>query len=160
MPRFVHRTLECAFGHRWRALAQVGEPPPGDCPICEAIVQYAEIPPARSDVVGAPVIRSERAKAIQRFEHDTMVKPHFEDGKPLLTNLRDNTRPGEVAAMPETPANNVVAKIVHEERQRAAATNQPSGPWGWQDPGGLGGYIGSTSGADRAAALSPLGKQT
>lgn len=158
MARFVRKTYECTFGHRWRDLAQVGEPVPEACPICEAIVRDAAVPPARSDTIGAPLIRSERAKAVQRFEHDAFVRPHFDDGKPMLTNLRDNTRPGEIAAMPETPANNVVAKIVQEDRQRAAATQQPSGPWGWQDPSGLGGYnLGNAN--DRAAGMQPLGKQ-
>lgn len=159
MPRFVHRTYECGFGHRWRAFVQVGAPVAETCPECDAIVREAEIPPARSDNIGAPLIMSERMKAVKRFEQDTMVRPHYDDGKPMLTNLRDNTRPGEIAAIPETPANNVVAKIIHDEKQRAAATQQPAGPWGWQDPAGLGAHIGTMTPADRAAALRPLGKQ-
>lgn len=170
MPRFVYRTYECAFGdldpadsskvipHRWRKLVDAAAPMPESCPLCEAMVKSAAVPPARSETMTAPALRGERTKAVARFEELAFKRPHFDDGSPMLTNLKDNTREGEIAAVTTTPSDNVVHRIVHEDRQRAAA-GQPASPWGWQHPSGLGGYVADTSQADRNAALRPLGKQ-
>lgn len=175
MPKFVHRTYECSFGdldpadpskiipHRWRAFVEVGSPVPQTCPLCEAdgrgtIGREATVAPPRSDAVAAPAIRGERTKAVARFEEVAFKRPHFDDGSPMLTNLKDNTREGEIAAVTTTPSDNVVHRIVQEDRQRAAA-GQPASPWGWQHPSGLGGLVSNTSQADRNAALRPLGKQ-
>lgn len=153
---YVFRRYRCEFGHEWKDLCERGAPPPAACPTCEAIVADAAVPAARSDKVAAPAIRGSMTKALQNFEEVAFKRPHFDDGSPMLTNLRDNTREGEIAAMPETPQNNQIARIVHEDRQRAA---QMPSPWGWQPVDGVGGLVGGTSAGDRSAVTKLAGKQ-
>jgi len=149
----VHRTFECAFGHRWRALVDRNSPREfvGECAECNDIVathmQAALHEPAdaRSETQGAPLIRSERAKAVARFEHHAFKRPHFDDGRPLLTNLRDNVREGETYAVPETSSTNETMRVMRDqiEQARARGYETPGGEQmaamggGWGSPGAL-----------------------
>ncbi len=150
----VYRTLECAFSHRWKELAERGAPAPGACPVCEAIVQAIDLPsapaPARSDVIPAPGIRGERTKAIARFEQHAFKRPHFDDGKPLLTNLKDNVREGESYAVPETPSTNETMKMMYEQQERQPVGANPT-PWGFQPVSGS--ILGATG-----APQNPMGR--
>ena len=136
----VHRTYECAFGHRWKDLVSKGALAPTDCPMCDAIVEAIDPPHAparaRSDTVAAPGIRGDRTKAIQRFEQHAFKRPHFDDGKPLFTNLKDNVREGESHAVPETPSTNETMRMMKEQIDRQQQTGAPAGPFGWQSVGG------------------------
>lgn len=123
---FVQRTYECVFEHRWSALVQKGAPPPEECPICKGIVEavspiHEPEPGSRSDTVGAPLIRSARGKAVAKWEHNTMVRPHFDDGKPLLTNFKDNLREGDVGVVPETVSSNETMRMTKDMIDQAAA---------------------------------------
>lgn len=131
---WVKRTFECAFEHRWSAVVERGSSPPDECPICQAIVSaihpaHLPDPNGRSDAVGAPLPRSERAKAVARWEHRTMVRPHFDDGKPLMTNFKDNVRPGEIGAISETPSTNEAMRLTKEmiDRTHAMQGETPNG---------------------------------
>lgn len=127
---FVCRKYRCDFGHEWSAVVPKGYAIPAECPECEAIVAEAQRPAhipdpdGRSDTQGAPGIRGDRTKAIARFEQHAFVRPHFDDGAPLLTNLRDDTRPGEIAAMPVAPSNNDTMRMVRDQMEAAQANPQ------------------------------------
>lgn len=117
---YVRRKYVCGLGHEFHDIVLKHAPIPQDCPICDGIAHALEpIPPARSDTQGAPGIRGDRTKAIARFEHNAFVRPHFDNGAPLLTNLKDNTRPGEVAAIPETASTNQTMAMMQDMHQRA-----------------------------------------
>jgi hypothetical protein len=148
---WVRRKLECGLGHTWHALVEKGAPPPDECPVCEAIVAgqvtIADPPHAparaRSDNQPAPGIRGPATKAVARFEKKNFVDPHFDDGSPLMTNLKDNVREGESHAIRETVDTNqtmaMTAEMLHHaelEKKRArdtegAHTMLPMGG-GWQ----------------------------
>lgn len=118
---WVVRKFECGLGHRWSNVVEKGAPPPDECPICEGIV--SQLDPthaparARSDNQPAPNIRGQLTKTLQSFEHDAFVRPHFDDGKPMMTNLCDNVQMGESYAVPETPSTNqtmaMTAEMIH-----------------------------------------------
>ena len=111
-------------------LVERGAPPPDECPTCAAIVGLgsnlgpneiieADIPPARSDVIGAPLIRSKRAAAIQRFENHAFKRTNCDDERGLLTNLHDNNREGDVAAVLETPSTNETMRMMRDNIEQA-----------------------------------------
>lgn len=120
---YVFRTFACPVDHRWSLLVERGSPPPDECPICQAIVEA--IPPthapapARSDTIGAPLIRSERGKAVQRFENVAFKKMSSDDERILPTNMRDNVKAGETYAIPETPSTNSIMATMKENIERA-----------------------------------------
>ena len=122
----VHRILECGLGHRFERLMEKGSSPPDDCPICNELLKVIPLPhertDLRSDTVEAPALRSERTKAVARFEYNAFKRPHYDDGSPMLTNLRDNTKPGEAAAIPETASTNSVHAFMAEQAKRAKET--------------------------------------
>lgn len=133
----VHRVYECSFGHRWKALVTRGEAPPDECPVCAAIVDATSTivaidpphapAPARSDTVEAPALRGDRTKAIARFERNAFVRPHFDDGSPLLTNLKDNNREGDVAAVMQTPSTNETMRMTKEMIDNAKRPRETEG---------------------------------
>ena len=152
---FVKRKYRCTFDHEWSSIVERGSPPPDECPMCSAIV--AEIPPmgapapARSDTIGAPALRGRVTKAVARFEEGAFKRPHFDDGSPLLTNLRDNVRPGETHAVRETPSTNGVMRMMQEQEQQKTIVGANPSPWGFQPVNGT--ILQATGGAS-----SPLGR--
>ncbi|MDE2020365.1 MAG: hypothetical protein KGJ13_08525 [Patescibacteria group bacterium] len=143
---YVRRLYECGLGHRFHDIVQKNAPPPQDCPICDGIAHALEPPhfpaDARSDTQSAPGIRGSNTKAIARFEHNAFVRPHFDNGAPLLTNLKDNTRPGEVAAIPETPNTNETMRMMrdmHEQAQQIGGKETEGGRAMMSLGGGWGG---------------------
>jgi hypothetical protein len=160
----VFRTFECAFEHRWQKLVDRGSPPPDECPICTAVVAAIDPPHeparARSDNMPSPGIRGARTKAIARFEHGAMVRPHFDDGSPLMTNLKDNVREGETYAVPETVSSSETMRMTKqmiEARQQAGRTTEgahamvPMGG-GWQPPN-------ATTLAAAGGPQNPMGRE-
>lgn len=156
---WVRRTFECSFGHRWRDLVDRSDPPPTECPTCQAIVEFgsnngpvAIVEPvdpshlparARSETQPAPAIRGPTTKAVERFESHAFKRPHFDDGSPLLTNLKDNNREGDIAAMPETVDSNLTMRMTRdmiEQQAQAARAPVQADPrmlqmgGGWQSP--------------------------
>lgn len=142
---WVWRTLKCGMGHSFEKIMEKGSPPPDACPVCDQLVEvlrpaHEPDPEGRSDTVGAPLPRSDRAKAIARFEHTAFVRPHFEDGKPMLTNLRDDVRAGESYVVPETVSSNetmrMTADMIEQQKQQAGRTTEGAhlttlgGGWG------------------------------
>lgn len=130
---YVRRKYECGLGHQWQDIVDRNVSPPGECPICKAIVEAKEPPHipanARSDKLKAPSLRTENTKAITRFEKDAFVRPHFDDGKPLMTNLRDDVREGESYAVRETPQSNETARMMAQQKKIVGANPTP---WGFQ----------------------------
>src|SRR5579863_4050852 len=115
---YVWRKYSCDFDHEWQALVEQKAPMPTACPVCVAVVSAGSNnppPPEISEVeppvppretIGAPLIRSERARAIQRFENHAFKKRNCDDERILLGNLKDKVDPGESYAVPETPSTN------------------------------------------------------
>ncbi len=137
MTTYVKRKYVCVFGHEWTDFNAVkGSPPPDECPECQAIVRDAATPPARSDIIAAPAFRGARTKAIERFEQHAFKRPHFDDGKPLLTNLRDNVREGETHAVRETPQSNETMRMMQDQQQREQVVGANPTPWGFQPVSG------------------------
>ena len=145
----VFRTFECGIGHRWKLLVERGEAPPAECPICEAIVAQIDPPHApahaRSDTVGAPLIRSARGKAIQRFENVAFKPMNADDDRILPTNMRDNVREGETYAVPETASSNEIIKYMKDAQEQAQAQGRETSGGaamaamggGWGAPSGM-----------------------
>lgn len=144
----VFRKYRCDFGHEWQAMVDKSLPPPQECPTCLAIVAASDPPhyPARkrSDKLGAPSPRGRRTKAIARFEEHALKRPHFEDGKPLFSNLRDNVRAGETHAVRETPSSNETMRMMAENIQHSKQSGgaYPIPTMGFQPVNG--GYFNST----------------
>lgn len=145
---WIWRKLQCGMGHSFEKLMEKGSPPPDGCPVCDALIEvlrpaHVPDPEARSENVGAPAIRGRLTDSLKRFEHNAFVRPHFDDGKPMLTNLRDDVREGESYAVPETPSTNEMMRMMHEQVQAqktggassdlVLAANMASigGGWGW-----------------------------
>lgn len=154
---WVWRTLQCGLGHSFEKLMEKGSAPPDACPVCDALVEVLRPPheagaDAHSDTVGAPLPRSERGKAIARFEQTAFVKPHFDDGKPMLTNLRDDVRVGESYVVPETVSTNETMRMTRDmiAAQEQAKRETPNGRQMISMGGGWGVADGS-----QLAALGP-----
>ena len=125
MATYVTRKLECGLGHKWTDYVTVkGSPVPTECPICQAIVRDAFVPPARSDSVAAPSIRGKLTMSLHNFEQGAFVRPHFDDGKPLMTNLRDNVDVGESYAVPETVSTSETMRMTAEMIQSTEQAKQ------------------------------------
>lgn len=112
----VHRTYACGVcGFSARMMVAKGSPILDfDCPDCAKAIAEGEAevarlheispladPAARSDNIGSPLPMSARMKGVKKFEK-VFTRPHFEDGSPLMTNLKDNNREGDVAAITDT----------------------------------------------------------
>lgn len=151
----IGRTYECGFGHRWDKIVDRNDPAPEECPLCNAILAAQEFtgsnnpPPEIIEVPGAPAIRSNRAKAVQRFEDHAFKRVNCDDERILLGNLKDNVREGESYAVPETASTNDTLRFMKDQADYAAANpgeiakRQTEGAHlmtlggGWQGPGGM-----------------------
>lgn len=141
---WVWRKYRCEFDHEWQALVEQKAPMPEECPTCMAIVSAGSNnppPPAIGEVetpetpresIGAPMIRSERARAVQRFEGHAFKRANCDDERILLGNLKDNVREGETYAVPETVSTNETMRMMHEQAQQAKAVGANPTPWGFQ----------------------------
>lgn len=140
MPVMVHRTYACGVcGFSTRIMVVKGSPLLNfECPDCakaiaegEEAQRLAELSPygddaARSDNIGAPLPMSPRMKAVKRFEKN-FTRPHFPDGSPIFTDLKDSNREGDIAAVSDPSLMKQMAAMGGGWGGAGAATSDASG---------------------------------
>ena len=125
---FALRCPECRKCFKW----EVSKPDPRYCPLCSADLGE----PPDDDVISIPAFLSAKTKANDKVYRDIetssivrMEKAAEAAGVPVsemsdlkITNMRDNGREGDIAAVP----------VVNDVTRQMDALNQRGGQFGWQ----------------------------
>lgn len=106
---YFFRTFCCEDGHQFELMMKAEEVPPEQCPVCDAMTDPNPVP-------GGFNIGTQAGKAgdlaYRQMEKTSAGRAELA-GEPSLkiTNMKDNLREGEVAAM---PVNNAVTQYVEQ----------------------------------------------